>query len=94
MSDEAPTPASILDALLDLVTEAFIKSDVAQRANALKRLRGYLMAIQQDETLQSATAMAGALKEAPRPPGFGSYGPEISRAIRTATADVEELIEA
>jgi len=88
MSDELTGPAATLDQLLDKVTDAFVDAKVPMRANALKRLRGYLMHVQGNEEMQDAASMLQALNDAPRNPGFGSYGPEIDAAIREAKKEL------
>ncbi len=88
MSEELTGPAAVLDELLDKVTDAFVDAKEPPRANALKRLRGYLTHVQGSEELQEEAAMLQALKDAPRAPGFGSYGPAIDGALRKARKEL------
>ena len=88
MSDELTGPAKVLDALVDTVTDAFIAAD-GPKANALKRLRGYLMHVQGSDEFREAGAMLQALHDRPKVPGFGGYGADIDRAIRAAMKELE-----
>ncbi len=88
MSDELTGPAKVLDDLLDTVTDAFVAAD-GPKANALKRLRAYLLHVQGSDEFKEAGAMLEALHERPKVPGFGGYGVAIDRAIRTAMKELE-----
>jgi len=88
--DDDATETHVLADLLEQVGDGLFKADVPSRANALRRLRDFLLAVQANEELTTPAAIAEALKEAPRSPGFASYGPEITRALRAKVAELEK----
>jgi hypothetical protein len=90
-SDDPGTNPVLTD-LMEKVDDALYKIDEGSREIALKRLRAYLLAIQGAESFDAANgaALAASLREAPRPPGFSSYPPQITKAIREAVTALEK----
>ena len=82
----------VLSNLMEQVDDALYKADEGSQANALKRLRGFLLAIQGDDSIDTnePASLAAALRESPRPPGFSSYPPGITKALREAVETLEK----
>jgi len=80
----------VINGLMEQIDDAIYKADQKPRTIALQRLRAYLLAVLGNEELQTGAELAGALRESPRPPGFSSYPPQISKALRDAVTELEE----
>lgn len=87
--DEDEGPRGVLKALMEQIDDAVYKADQKPRTIALQRLRAYMLAVLGNEELQTGAELGGALRESPRPPGFSSYPPQISKALRDAVNELE-----